>query len=272
MTYSAFAALTSGKHTVWLYEFTIGGVVTRYTSRSSAYTYDSETWSPAAIGHGRIMQTANLRKQELTITLPKSNAVATTIREGVGIIATRVRVLHGYEEDGDQEFVVKFDGRIVNHKPFVGTTTLICEPESTKRRRKAIAAHFQRPCRHALYHGGCGLSLASYQAAAVATDWTSPILTVTEAAAQPDGYYSGGLVSFNGALQMIRRHTGTSLNMLAPVPGLEADLDANGTSAVLIAPGCDLTMQTCDDKFSNIENFGGFPWVTDTPFDGRNPF
>jgi hypothetical protein len=40
---------------------------------------------------------------------------------------------------------------------------------------------------------------------------------------------------------------------------------------VKIYPGCDRTKETCNDKFSNILNYGGFAWIpAKSPFDGSS--
>lgn len=272
MTFSAIASLVSGKRPVWLYEFTIGGSVSRYTSHGEDYTYDSQTWNSTPVIHNSLRQTLELSRSDFMVTLPKSNAFAQAVIDGAGILATRVRVFKGYANDGDQEFLLRFDGRIVGFNPFIGTTTLICENVATKLRRRAQPAVMQRPCRHALYHGGCGLAIGDWEASATATAWASPVLTVTEAAEQADGYYSGGMITFDGKRQMIRKHAGTSLTLLAPLPGLSDEITASGSATVAIAPGCDRTRATCNDRFDNILNYGGFPWMLDTPYDGRNPF
>jgi hypothetical protein len=43
--------------------------------------------------------------------------------------------------------------------------------------------------------------------------------------------------------------------------------------AVTLYPGCDHTTTTCDGKFSNLNNYGGFPHIpTKNPFGGSPIF
>jgi len=59
----------------------------------------------------------------------------------------------------------------------------------------------------------------------------------------------------------IKIHDGDTVTVTHPVAGLEP-------GSVLIAlPGCNHTTTHCNDKFSNILNFGGFPYMTE-----KNPF
>jgi len=40
---------------------------------------------------------------------------------------------------------------------------------------------------------------------------------------------------------------------------------------VKIYPGCDRVRATCESKFDNLDNFGGFPWIpTKNPFGGSS--
>ncbi|WP_212525846.1 phage BR0599 family protein [Actibacterium sp. MT2.3-13A] len=269
MSYTAIAALISGKRPLWLYDLTLGATTTRYAARSANYTYASNSYTASSIAHTRIRQTSAIGRAETTIVLPRTDAFAIAVRDNIGTLETAITIRHGFVNDADQEFVVKFRGRVIDVRAMLGTITLVCENRFTEMRRKGLAAVMQRPCRHALYHTGCGLNIADFETAGTATAWASPVLTVTEAGAQADGYYSGGVVTYAGARQMIVSHTGTALKLLGPVPDLAAAIAASGSASVSIAPGCDLSTTTCNGRFSNIDNFGGFPWMTDSPFDGR---
>jgi hypothetical protein len=99
---------------------------------------------------------------------------------------------------------------------------------------------------------------------------------VPGAAAQPDGWFRGGVLRFGVQLGFIIGHVGATITLSRPMPELASAL-ANPaldpvTGAPLpitidIAPGCDLRAETCTAKFGNLLNFGGFPAIP-----GRNPF
>ena len=270
MTFAAIQALVSGKRPIWLYEITMDGT-TNYLSRGTDYTYNAQLYTQTNVAHSRIVVTQSVNKAEVVLTFPRTNALAQTIRDNdageVGLV-----IKHGYSNDPDQEFVTKFAGRVIGTKPMLGTISLQCENNFTAFRRRGIAAVMQRPCRHALYHAGCGLAIGDFNIAGTATAYTGGVLTVTEASGQADGYYNGGVVTFGTAQQMILSHVGTSLTLLAPVSGLASEITASGSAAITTAPGCNRSMTDCATKFTNIANFGGFPYMTDSPFDGRNVF
>lgn len=272
MVWSTFAALVSGKRPVWLYEITIDGTVNRITTKRGGYTYGGNTYTEAALRHSNIRQTQMIGRAEMSLVFARTNALAQTIRDTLNSIETRVTIRSGDENDPDQEFVTRFDGRIVATRPNLTAIDLVCENRFTAFRRKAISAVMQRPCRYALYFGGCGLDREDYYLDGTATAYTGETITVTEAAAQADDYYSGGLLRYNGREQMIVRHTGSTLRMIGPVDGLATEIASIGTAPVEIAPGCNRALSDCDLKFGNSINYGGFHLMTDNPFDGRNVF
>jgi len=71
---------------------------------------------------------------------------------------------------------------------------------------------------------------------------------------QVDGYFTGGLVNASGSFGYIESQTGDDL-VLKLVPQ-----DLTVSSSVQIAPGCALNVQVCQNKFNNVDNFGGYPY------------
>lgn len=280
MSYAAIAALISGKRPYWLYRLALGSDVVHLTSRASdiADTAPAQVWTASAIRHGRLRQTGSLDRSGVELTLPRSDAFAQKVRDSIGIAPTEVTIWHGYENDPAAERVVKFTGRIVAVTPTLTSVTLSCQSRFTILRRKALSATMQRLCRHAHYHdpgagfAGCKLALAEWQVTATAAAWADPRATVAEAAAHDDGFFTGGIFEYAGDRQLILAHAGDQLRLLAPLAGLAEQIAANGAAAVKLAPGCNLSFEMCSGLFRNSDNFGGFPQMTDTPFDGRNPY
>lgn len=269
MSFSAFHSLVSGKRPVWLYQITLDGSTTYYTNKAGGYTYSAQAYTQANVAHSSIKQTPQISRAQVTLTFPRSNTVAQTARDTLDLASTSVKILYGDENDPDQEFVTWFSGRVISTKPLWPTISLICENNFTAFRRKAIGAIMQRPCRHALYYGRCPAVLADNQTSATATDWTDPVLTVTEAASQADGFYTGGLVEYGGKFQMITKHEGTSLTLLHRMESLNDEITASGSATVDIARGCNRTMAHCIAITGSAAPHGGFPWMSESPFDGR---
>ena len=96
--------------------------------------------------------------------------------------------------------------------------------------------------------------------------------TVAAAATQPDGYYTGGMLrADDGTLSYIIAHVGSSITIQRLSYSL-AEAIANGFPFdVKLYPGCDHSRQTCNDKFDNLLNYGGFDFIpTKNPMGGSS--
>lgn len=274
MTFAALQALVSGKKPVWLYYIRIGSQTAYLTSHGTDFTVGGQTYTSVAMTQTKIRVTSAIGRAETKVILPQSLEFARNFIGDTGYRDNEILISQTYEEDPDAEVAVKFRGRIVDVRPFYKTITLAAENRFTTFRRKALVDVVQRPCRHVLYHTGCNLSIDEWSSGGTATAWdeASATLTVTEAGEQTDQYYSGGVLTFGTDRQFIVSHVGSNLVLLGPVPDLADEITNNGSAAVSLAPGCNLSMDHCLNKFDNIENYGGFPWITDNLYDGRNPF
>jgi len=68
-----------------------------------------------------------------------------------------------------------------------------------------------------------------------------------------------------GVRRSIVAHSGANLTLTRPVPEFAVG------SQIRLYPGCDHTKGTCNTKFNNLDNFGGFPWIPiRNPFDGNS--
>ena len=117
-----------------------------------------------------------------------------------------------------------------------------------------------------LYGFGCGLSQAAWEVGTTILAADKHTVTTAEADLQPDGYYVGGILRLEGGGQrMITGHTGPVLTLSRSLDGLSPGKLAK------ISPGCDHSKAQCVDKFNNLVNFGGFPYIPlKNPFSGSS--
>lgn len=270
MSYSSLLTSTFGKRPIWLYEFLRDGSTTRLCSARSDYTDDdSILWTSAAITHTRFRTTSAIGRAETQIVFPQSDTLARSYLSDLSYSDNSVTIYHEFKDQSPSARVTKFQGRVIGTRPMFTRITLIAENRFTESRRKALAAVMQKPCRHALYHAGCGLSIGDFETAGSMTDLAGNVATVTEASGFTGGHFSGGVFTWNGKRQLITKHVGDELTLLGPVLGLS---EAGTPQSVTLAPGCNLTRDTCLNRFDNLDNFGGFPWMDESPFDGKTLF
>ena len=277
MSLAAIAALVTGARPFHLYLFQRGDVQYQYASTAQAITRtiagaDSTTWTPFSISHGKIPDSDQAFRSELIVTVPLSSDFAGDV---IGAFDFDPMILTIYRGDvNSAEIIPVFKGRVLSATPKdEGICTLTCMTEIAALQRKGLGAVIQRPCRHVHYGRGCGLNLATYQVAndIVGISANGLAIQLTSASAQPDGFYTLGIIEWDGRFEMMLTHSGNNVTLSAAIPGLVEAVTA-GTVSVIIAPGCPLSRTVCNDRFANILNFGGFPFISDNPFDGRQVF
>jgi uncharacterized phage protein (TIGR02218 family) len=227
-------------------------------------------WASETISHSKIPDSDQSFRSEIKVTLPIENDFAFDQLNLVSNNPLRLTIWKGFLNDPDGELVVQFVGRVLEASVDDSNSSVVfsCMTELASLQRKGLSQVIQRPCRHVHYGRGCNLDITEYQTAgqllSISADGRT--LTVAEAALEEDGFYSLGVIEWNTRFEMILTHVGTSLTLASPIQELIPTLQ------VKIAPGCPLSRNICNDRFSNILNFGGFPFISDNPFDGRQVF
>ena len=120
----------------------------------------------------------------------------------------------------------------------------------------------QPTCIHTLFDSGCTLNKASF-AVNGTVQAGSTVNKLITTLIQADSYFDNGQLVFNsgandGHLVAVKQYTnsGGTVYFVMPLPTAPAIGDT-----FTIYPGCDKTQATCAAKFSNLGNFGGFPYV-----------
>lgn len=117
---------------------------------------------------------------------------------------------------------------------------------------------YQVTCNHEVFDEGCTLDRddSPYAVdASVTLDSSKTILTSAAFAGFDTNYFVGGLVVFGEESRTIVAYTGSTITMQYKMIELE---DGDTVTAY---PGCDGDIETCRDKFNNLLNFMGFPFI-----------
>lgn len=209
-------------------------------------------------------------KQQVTISATPSfelNGVPwlTAIKNGVldGAFLTRIRVFLNSWSEQDRSnpigTVLLFKGR-VGTVDKVGRTTATVTVNSD-----LVLLDMQMPrrlyspsCPHVLYDSGCGLNKASFEANGV-VQAGSTNTTINWSGANSN-FAQGRLIWNTGA------NEGASCNVKSASTGvLTLSYPLDTVPAVgdtfTVYYGCDHTMATCKNKFNNLANFRGTPYI-----------
>jgi len=122
------------------------------------------------------------------------------------------------------------------------------------------AVILQPGCTNTLFDARCGLVKASFAEANV-VQAGSTVNKVLSLSAKDNGYYDNGQIAFTsganaGLVKAVKSYAAQQFSFNSPLPFAPTAADA-----FIAYPGCDKTQATCTNKFSNLVNFEGFPYV-----------
>lgn len=253
---------------VELYQFAYQDAnIFRYTSADEDYEEGPVTFEAVPIKRSRIEYGQDLGRLTLNLEVPLNFAVLELFKSGTpsGVLTLSVFRLHR----GDGEKALVWSGRIVDVSWSGATATMSGEPIQTSLKNYGLRRNFQRSCPHVLYE--CGVSSVSFQTSGTVSAITGNVITATAWSALADNYFAGGYVEYESSItglperRAVVANSGGNLTLLGTPVGLSV-----GATVAAFA-GCDKSTTTCQNKFGNIVNYGGFPHTpTKNPF-GSDP-
>ena len=107
----------------------------------------------------------------------------------------------------------------------------------------------------------CQISLSGFTVSASVSTVTDGAHFTAAALTQADGYFDAGLITFTsganaGRKMEVKTFTTGVVNLQQPMPFALAVDDTFSIHA-----GCDKSLATCRDRFNNVINFRGFPYI-----------
>lgn len=255
-----------------LYTFTLnGGYVARYTSAEIDLKPNGNLFKKFRIRRGKTRTTVGIEVDTLDITLYPDDG---DLLNGVSWIpAARRGALDGAHVLLERLYMPSWgdaslgalhwrEGRVAEVKP-TGTEVQIQVKSELELLDVKIPRNFyQSGCLNTLFDNACALSSNAFK---VVGSVTAGSVTQFSAAAfgQAAGYFSLGKVTFltgpnAGVTRSIRSFAGGVFVFATPLVTPPAPGDSFAAW-----PGCDKTKATCENKFSNVINFRGFPFVPD---------
>ncbi len=135
-----------------------------------------------------------------------------------------------------------------------------CESAQVSLKRIGLRRLYSRACSHVLYSAACGAKPIAAWATVVQVLGRSVEFDGGVPAAVAGTLAGGWLETDAGARHMIVSESTVGVELLYPV-AIEV-----GTGVQLTA-GCDHSTSTCQSRFDNLDNYGGFPFIpTKNPF------
>lgn len=254
---------------VELYTFQLGGDFFRFTNQSESFSLSGFTWQPLQITSSEPKISKERSGTQLKITLPADTFIATKYQSIVPDERVRLTIERVHRTDVALERVVYWKGRIISTQFNGPVAAMVGEPVQSLFGRELPRRTYQSLCNHVLFDVNCKVLKGSFsdsvEVTSISTDGTTLVLDSLSTARPSDTtFFTGGFVErSNGEKRMILEYTFATdtVRLLLPFSDLVV-----GEQVTAFA-GCSHSVTVCRDKFNNVINFGGYPWVP-----RENPF
>lgn len=263
---------------VELYAFTRGPSAWYFTSSDRDILFGGKTYLTSPMKRNRIESTQDIGKGTLKVETSVRNPfvqqyIAASPTEVVEISVSRIHA-------SDADPAVIFVGRVINVEFADSAAIVVCQSVQSSLRRPGLRRMYQTTCPHVLYGPHCNVLRLSFSVVAVLSavsvsglDLTSASFIININPTYDGSWFVGGYVEVNqGGVVSTRFVTGHNnasgaLTLNLPLPSVSTG------DTVTAYPGCDHGNTTCRAKFSNIDNYGGFPFIPEkNPMDGTSIF
>lgn len=255
--------------TCWKIE-RLDGTIFRFTDHNMKLTVESQVYTPV---NSFLASAREAQSQLESINVTASGIISSTDMKVNDMIAGFFREAEITEFVVDWNYpwagIIICNIYILESLTFDGERWLAEFIGQAKRLTRQVGNVYSRNCRYTLGDKKCGVDLstggftqASVSVSTVTAGFESTRFTAT-ALTDDDKFWAQGTIEWlTGANIGIDTEvktwikTGAAFVLAIPTP---FDIAASDTFTVIA--GCDKTMKTCEDKFSNDINHGGFPTI-----------
>ena len=260
MTIDSNETSVFGGAPVELYTFDrVGITFWRYTSADEDQTYSGQIYEAVPMKSGEIEQSQDVVRNTITITMPISTDFVQQFIQSppTDIFNFTLRRIHADDIDGD--VVALYIGKVTNIDFKENIAEITIEPVLSSFGRPTLRRLYQAGCPHVLYGAQCAASSSTFRVEGVITTVSGVDISANEFSSYADQYFAGGFVELlvSGVYnkRFITSHVGSTLTLNLPLTGAVTGLTLRAY------PGCRHNVTDCHDKFNNIVNYGGQPFI-----------
>lgn len=242
----------------------------------SEFAFPNNTYMPTAIKRGSIIRESGIDNQPLEVTVAADCPLSKWFTKQTPAYKLSL-IIRSYQlSDTTHTPMVIWVGTIRGGKVEGSELVLQCEPLTVSIKRAGLRRRWQYSCPHALYSDDCGAKVEDHQfTCTMVTKYNKNWYGVTFDTSDPNSTQAvsdwttlrSGFVSWVSTdnipnMAMKANVIGTSIvdgehriQLDYPLSGLDTDQD------FVVAYGCRHTLDYCRDVLSNVNNYGGAPWI-----------
>ena len=241
------------------------GVVDHYlTSGDVAVDYGGNTYIPALISKGPIKYTSDLSPSKLSVKIEFDNSLIDDYISQIVVDTVWMEIYKIHRDMSPLEIYTIFVGK-VESVSFSGNLADLSMVSLKDYLNNVVPKfRYQSGCNHALYSPECGIVDTDNDYSGVVSDITIDGLIVESTAIETlmiaDGkstnnYCQFGICEYGNYKRMITKQDGALFSLRYKIPGLSIG------EIITVFAGCDNRILTCFEKFNNVSQFLGFPYI-----------
>lgn len=256
MTFLDDEALAQSSSPVELFEFTSPSTTYRYTSSEAPIVAFGNTFDATPTLRSTIEDKGDGNPTALAVTIPVNAQVAQDFAFSTPERGLRLTVFRYHPDTSN--YSTYWSGPMTSIAVQKEVVIFRVPSELGSRIKVKLPRILYQPlCNNILYDTLCRVKESSNVENTTITSLSTPTeqtLTLASIGGQVDGWATGGYAqhSASGQKRMLIFQTGTVIKLLYPFKG------ALIGDAINVFAGCDHTLATCNEKFSNKIRFNGF--------------
>ena len=238
---------------VELYRIRMGGREYLLTSYGKDFVgNDLKTYRSTQIIRTEVSHDAIDIDNKLKITIPVRSWIAKEWLEFDSDFENTIEIVRTHK--GDPEDYLMWKGYVAQVTMDKTKLSLVSLPTRYNYEKVGNRAKYSRLCRRMLYGHGCGVNKDLHKIGVQITANMSSSVYVNQSVGSE---YVAGMLTIPslGLSKLIIDVRGNELVLINPIMQ-----ELTGTHAV-IYKGCDKTTTTCANRFNNLINHGGFPFI-----------
>jgi hypothetical protein len=227
----------------------------RFTPTPFQKVVGGNTYAPAAVQRSNVSLTDNFARSPVVFRFARTNVFALRVLNTIPETPLGVQILSSSGQVLWRGVVLKVTGKDNT------SIDIHCDTEYRSNLGRGGNLVISNSCIHVLYSSQCGVNrfahitfINNILIAPLQTEITIPTLNKEE------DELNGGMVTLSGISRSIMKNTETKIFISQP-------FYRNVEGTLQIFPGCDLTEETCKNKFNNLDNYLGFPRLPN-----KNPY
>jgi uncharacterized phage protein (TIGR02218 family) len=256
MTFAAYESTPHFGNPVELFEFTLEGVTYRYVHYDDDVTVDGYVWQAAYLARTRFSRGDGTDKASITISTSLEWPFLSVFSDGYPESRIGLSIYRTHLSDPDLEKRLIWDGQVLSRKFSGKGVELSCEVPEVSFGTLGLRRRFQRNCPFPLYSTSCRVNKELHKLTAQISSVSASGVTIgisgTDCTEYAGGFFNYQIPNF------VRKVFITSggqdyFTIQQPSSWIVAGI------TITMYLGCNKTTSACESKFSNLNNFGGFP-------------